>query len=160
MTVNPYKIEINTSKIIQETIDGEVVIVNMETGTYYSLTEQAAEIWALIEAGANFQEITGQFSQRYQGDPQAIQLAIEQWVVQLQQEGIVLLESSPNSVNKKNHNGHKPASLLVTDNRPAFKTPRLQKFDDMQELLLLDPIHEVDETGWPHTRPDAGEGNA
>jgi hypothetical protein len=28
----------------------------------------------------------------------------------------------------------------------------LQKFTDMQELLLLDPIHEVDERGWPHRK--------
>ena len=25
----------------------------------------------------------------------------------------------------------------------------MEKYDDMQELLLLDPIHEVDEAGWP-----------
>ena len=32
---------------------------------------------------------------------------------------------------------------------PAFVTPELHKFTDMQELLLVDPIHEVTEEGWP-----------
>jgi hypothetical protein len=31
-----------------------------------------------------------------------------------------------------------------------FEPPILERFDDMQELLLLDPVHEVsDEEGWP-----------
>jgi len=40
----------------------------------------------------------------------------------------------------------------------AFEKPKLQKFTDMQDLLLLDPIHEVDEAGWPHTRNDTDQG--
>jgi hypothetical protein len=31
----------------------------------------------------------------------------------------------------------------------AFVPPSLAKFQDMQDLLLLDPIHETDEPGWP-----------
>ena len=29
-------------------------------------------------------------------------------------------------------------------------TADLGKYTDMQELLLLDPVHEVDEAGWPN----------
>ena len=35
-----------------------------------------------------------------------------------------------------------------TEVRP-FQPPVLQKFRDMQDLLLMDPIHDVDEAGWP-----------
>jgi hypothetical protein len=28
-------------------------------------------------------------------------------------------------------------------------------YEDMQDLLLLDPIHDVDETGWPARKQDA-----
>jgi hypothetical protein len=34
----------------------------------------------------------------------------------------------------------------------AFSPPVLQKFSDMQELLLVDPIHEVKAEGWPLTK--------
>jgi hypothetical protein len=30
----------------------------------------------------------------------------------------------------------------------------LHKYTDMEELLLLDPIHDVDETGWPNKSPE------
>ena len=35
----------------------------------------------------------------------------------------------------------------------AFAPPAFEKFTDMEELLLLDPIHEVGDTGWPR-KPD------
>ena len=36
--------------------------------------------------------------------------------------------------------------------KPAFDPPRLEKYSDMQDYLLIDPIHEVDEPGWPAKR--------
>jgi hypothetical protein len=33
----------------------------------------------------------------------------------------------------------------------SFRAPRLEKHTDMQDLILLDPVHEVDpQRGWPH----------
>ena len=37
------------------------------------------------------------------------------------------------------------------EKRP-FRAPSLQRFEDMQGFLLVDPIHEVDDTGWPHIK--------
>ena len=34
-----------------------------------------------------------------------------------------------------------------------FQSPEIQKFTDMEDLLLIDPIHEVDEeAGWPNIK--------
>ena len=30
-----------------------------------------------------------------------------------------------------------------------YTAPKLATYSDLQDLLLLDPIHDVDETGWP-----------
>ena len=37
----------------------------------------------------------------------------------------------------------------------AFDAPRLERYTDMQDLVLLDPVHQVDDTGWPRTKEDA-----
>jgi hypothetical protein len=42
-----------------------------------------------------------------------------------------------------------PAQLTYPD---IFTAPALEKYNDMQDLLLLDPIHETDEQGWPVRR--------
>lgn len=41
------------------------------------------------------------------------------------------------------------------DGAAEFPAPRLERYTDMQDLLLLDPIHDVDERGWPNA-VDAG----
>jgi hypothetical protein len=43
--------------------------------------------------------------------------------------------------------------------RPApWAAPALETFTDMQELILLDPVHEVEPgQGWPVARPDGPE---
>ncbi len=40
-----------------------------------------------------------------------------------------------------------------------YAPPALETYTDMQELLLLDPIHDVDETGWPAARPHQATGD-
>jgi len=44
--------------------------------------------------------------------------------------------------------------VITSAERPPFTKPELHKFTDMQDLLLFDPIHEVDESGWPNVGLD------
>jgi hypothetical protein len=32
----------------------------------------------------------------------------------------------------------------------TFVPPKLEKYTDMQDIILLDPVHQVDNRGWPH----------
>jgi hypothetical protein len=45
--------------------------------------------------------------------------------------------------------GQEPASPLPKG-EIDFEPPKFAKYNDMQNLLLSDPIHDVDETGWPN----------
>ena len=36
-----------------------------------------------------------------------------------------------------------------------YGLPALERFTDMEDLLLLDPVHDVEEMGWPHVNPNA-----
>ena len=39
--------------------------------------------------------------------------------------------------------------------RLLFSDPVFEKYDDMADLILLDPVHEIDqEEGWPKRAPD------
>lgn len=47
----PNTFRMNEPYVIAEEIDGEAIILNFESGTYYSLNESAALIWRAIQAG-------------------------------------------------------------------------------------------------------------
>ena len=43
------RFRVNTPTVTHETIDGEAVIINLDSGNYYSLVEVGSFIWGLVE---------------------------------------------------------------------------------------------------------------
>ncbi len=138
--------------IVHETIEGETVIVNLENGVYYSLRDSGVDVWNLIETGTNFDELLDYLNDHYEGSSEEMKNSLVDLLVILQKEGLVKVSSSKPESKKGS-----PSNT----NRKKFKfsPPLLEKFSDLQELLLLDPIHEVDEEGWPHKVEDNKAGN-
>jgi len=140
-------LRINMAKVSYETIDGETLIINLENGNYYSLLGTGAEIWSMVERGAAVGDIVEALDRRYRGSRAAVEQAVDKFVADLHSEGLVVHDQGPAP------GGTAEPDLGTGVNgdeaRPAFAVPALSKYTDMQDLLLLDPIHEVDEAGWP-----------
>src|ERR1044071_4682498 len=60
---------VNRPRVIFENIDGELILVNMEKGCYFSTDEVGANIWELVESGHTVAEILEALRFRYDGDP-------------------------------------------------------------------------------------------
>jgi hypothetical protein len=148
------RLSINSPQVISDTIDGEVVIVNLDKGYYYSLDDTGADVWRLIQEGRSVDQLVPDVMRRYAGDPADIEAAIARFVSELEEEEIVR-PSGVVAVAGTDGSGSQPSDW-PTD-RPAFRAPVLKKYADMQEMLALDPIHEVDETGWPNRKADSSE---
>jgi hypothetical protein len=134
--------------VIHQTLDGEVIVVNLDTGTYYSLDGVAAEIWAAVERGLTVEEAVAEAADHHGTSRQVVEPAVTRFLAELAREELIVTV-----------NGSKPiAAPAMTDGtaQGSFPEPVLNKHTDMQELLLLDPIHEVDERGWPSS-VEAGE---
>ena len=147
------RVRINIPKIVHETIDGETVILNLDKGDYYSLVGIGADIWGFMENDTDIVSIIEKISNNYQGDREDIEVAINNFVSELMHEGIVV----PDNENKpeNDESSHVQVQTGLKENKPDFEIPKLNKYTDMQDLLLLDPIHEVDDKeGWPTINPD------
>lgn len=57
---------VNTEKIVWRNIDGEAVILNMDTGAYYSLNKTGSLIWALLCEGKALEDIITHLSDTYE----------------------------------------------------------------------------------------------
>ena len=147
------RIKINVPKIVHETIDGETVILNLEKGNYYSLVGIGADIWGFMENDATMGSVIEKISNNYQGERGDIDIAINKFVSELMQEGLVILDNGKNPENEES--SHVQVQTGLKENKPSFEIPKLNKYTDMQDLLLLDPIHDVDDKkGWPTINPD------
>ena len=129
---------INSPKVIHQIFDTEVVIVNLESGNYYSISGSGIEVWRRLEAGSSSRHIVDDFSAA--GAPAE---KLESFIGELVREQLIMAreEQTPSAGHAK-----QAASGL-------FRPPVLEKFTDMREMLLVDPIHELDESGWPKPAP-------
>jgi hypothetical protein len=134
----------NAPQVIAETIAGETMIVNLATGHYFSLQGSGVDIWAEIEHERTFSNIVAALEQRYIAADGEIEDAVGRLVGELEQENLVV---------PTNENGTGRSIDAVRPSageRQQFVQPALAKFTDMQDIILLDPVHEVDASGWPH----------
>ena len=146
------RFRVNAPTVTHEIIDGEAVIINLDSGSYYSLVGVGAKVWDLLYQRAELNEIVTAIANTHDGDAAEIERAVKELIVQLRAEDLVMPDESETPLTQfsavPNGNGHQ---------KPLFQAPVLQKFTDMQELLLLDPIHDVDDMGWPKPNPELGK---
>lgn len=140
----------NAPQVIHEVIDGEAVLVNLETGSYYSTDQVGADIWGMIEAGMAVSNIIDAIESKYASNRGEIESGVTYLVTQLQQEELIVAGRAQGPED----GASSPVASSEQANKPRFEQPVLSKYTDMEDLLLLDPIHDVDETGWPHVNPD------
>ena len=143
---------VNAPTVVDETIDGETVIIHLETGRYYSAAGVGSVIWESIRRRQRVNQIVGFIHERYDGPLDSIRGDVARFVQRLIEERLVSPASGPESGCEAADGAPGPAARSAP--RSSYEPPNLIVFDDMQELLQVDPIHEVDEAGWPTNRSD------
>ena len=146
------KFKINSPKVVHEMIDGEVVIVNLDKGDYYSLVKAGADIWEGLTKDIGRADIIENLVERYDTSRENIEIAVNDLIEKLQLEELIVIDQADES--KPADTTNKPIETNANTEKLSFETPNLQKYSDMEELLALDPIHEVDEMGWPNAKQD------
>lgn len=130
---------INEAVLSHELIDGEVVIIKFDTGNYYSLSGAAAAVWMRLRQASGPAELAALFV----SPPESAAAELAAFVTELAAEELVV-----------------PAPAVEAAAEPsapvAYAKPELNKYTDMQQLLLADPLHEVEEAGWPRTKDQLG----
>lgn len=133
-------------EVVADVIDGEAVIMNLKTGRYFSSQGTGGECWDALAAGLSVAQLVDQLAEKYAADRATIEAAVAGFVEDLvSHELIAPSDAPPRSVPVK-----PPSSASA-----PFHAPELNVYSDMQDLLLLDPIHDVDAAGWPMPKSEA-----
>jgi hypothetical protein len=143
---------VNAPDVTHETIDGEALVINFDTGAYYCLGGTGVAVWEGILRGESVDEIQRRLADTYDGDAGEIARAVGTLVDSLVTEQLVVDDDAPPAAREP-----VAAAAPSGDGRPAFVAPAFRKYDDMQDFLLVDPVHESDETGWPRRRNGSGQ---
>ncbi len=144
---------VNTPRVAHQTIDGETVIIDFETGAYFSTDGIGAVIWEGIARNSTYGALVGWLCARYTGARAEIERAVACFLKELEDECLIVPCDSAADAAHQSARCDAPGPEAPC----AFRAPVLRKYTDMQALLLLDPIHEVDEQGWPIRKDPAAE---
>jgi hypothetical protein len=128
----------NPEMISARVFDDEIVIANFSTGVYYSMRFAAAEIWLGLMAGVPAERVVKAIMPHGNAAPQTLADAAQSFIQSLETEQ--LIRAADRSIDES-------WQPRLTD--APFESPAFERFTDMEDLLLLDPIHDVGNSGWP-----------
>jgi hypothetical protein len=131
--------------VVHETIDGETILIHLGNGSYYSPEGAGSEVWVLLAAGASADEVFEAATDRYVGDRREVEAGLSSLLAELLREGLLVEGTAKTAAD----------SFSFPSGQVPFVVPVLQVYTDMQEFMLVDPLHDVDEVvGWPHAKID------
>lgn len=133
--------QVNASHVVYEVFNDEILAINLDKGTYYSLRGSGSQIWSMMLAGATSATITKAFSGAHGADPTEVENEVERFLAQLVDHELIAPSTAPRP--------EVTGPALPASGGQAFQPPLVEIFTDMQDLLLLDPVHEADDAGWP-----------
>ena len=136
----------NEEHVAAEEFDGEFVLINFSRGTYFSLRHAAVDVWRQFRNGANPIEVEGRIRDRFsltgEDGPADLKRCIQ---VLIDEDLLCEVEA--------------PGSPVEQWSSQVWAAPAVEVYSDLRDLIVLDPVHEVDHsTGWPRRAAD-GDGS-
>ena len=118
--------------VAHEDVDDEVVAIDFSTGSYFSLRGPAEAAWSALDGteARDVDHVTAALAERHpdDADPDRVQALLDQLTADS------LVERTGDA-----------GTAEVDLGGLAY-----ERFTDMEELILLDPVHDVSEAGWPN----------
>lgn len=138
MTLSTARLAVAGPDIIFEDFDGDLVVLNLKSGQYFGFNPAAAVVWEALMAGAAPAALA-----EASPDPAAI-APFAQRLLDL--ELVIVSDAAPADL----------AADAAERVAALAEAPQVQVYDDLADLIVADPIHDVDqEAGWPHMPPQS-----
>ena len=131
-------LEVAKPDCVADDLDGEIVVLNLVSGVYFSLRNLAAAVWRDLAAGHSVGSLISGIGRVDERIAEATATLIDNF----EQTGI-MRQASPRPVETE------PESIALVRTGEARLT--IETFEDMKELVLSSPVHIYDaddQMGW------------
>lgn len=120
-----------------EDFGDEVVVIHHESGVFYSLKGRAVAVWRALEGGVDAACYESEVAQLEPAEAVVLRALRDDLLAC----GILAVSSGEGA----------PLGLASVG---ALGTARFESNSDFDDLIRLDPIHDVGDAGWPTRRDD------
>ncbi len=138
---------LNDKKMFADITDGIAIVINSETGIYYRMNAFATEVYQQIAKVISTDKILTKIK-NIAGMPTSVDSNYEQFIKMLLEKEIIVPSQESDE------------QIILSDDvaKESDYALELKEYNDAQELLLADPIHEVkEEEGWTPEKSSLNE---
>lgn len=131
--------KLNEEKMFYDMAEGQAIVINFTTGMYYGTSSLGSVVLDALVAGASKESVLEAVC-ALPGCPEDMAAQLDAFIAQLvEKEVIVAAEGEGSAAPAIDAAGLQDGFALTVD-----------EFAEVQDLILADPVHEVDvEMGWP-----------
>lgn len=123
--------------IVFEEFEGELVVLNLASGRYFGFNNSAATVWGAIMAGVHPVKMSSTHLD---------EKIISEFVKRLISFELIETDQETNS---------DLDDATLSELKKITSAPTVEVYEDLADLIIADPIHDVDnEEGWP-VRPES-----
>jgi hypothetical protein len=140
-----FLITFDEQRFAHETIDGETMIIDTVRGHLIIVSGGGSFILELIRGGTSHANLLRDIGDRYGHDASEgarvflDELAATGALVEIEQaQGSSQIASGPTS-----------SDVQIADWPTSLALPVIERYEDIAEIIAMDPIHDVDVAGWP-----------
>ena len=138
--------QLDSTNVATEIFDNEAVLINIPQGKYYSVRGNTGiRILEILQEPISLDNILATIQNEFElADDGSSVTEIKGFINQLENENVVILVTE--TIEFK---------IAGTDFKLPYEKTELEIFDDMQELIMLDPVHDVESfKGWPQKKEE------
>ena len=145
---------IDHAGVASDIIDGEAIILHHTSGDYFSADGTGALIWKWIREAKSREEMLVALEASFPGALGEIAPALDAFLDDLLKHELIAEVGSAGEMRNGTAAPSLVADIALTAHLATvagrFSPPVLCVYSDMRDVLLVDPIHEVEEAaGWP-----------
>lgn len=130
------------TQLAWEQFPEEIVAIDLQRGVYYHLEGGGMEVFLALLAPASLAEVRARLAPRYAASEAELHAAVDAVFAALRAEELLEPTEARGA----------PAALPPLDGPRPLAGFRLDVHADLQELILVDPVHDTSDAGWPARR--------
>lgn len=131
---------VDSANVSWEHVGGEVIAIQLSTGRYYNMTDSASAIWLILSNGASIETLSIKLRGFYKDESLNLS-GLKDFVSECIKSSLLV------PIDVVNPDRDRELPDLKCD---SWSVPQLNEYTDLQDLILVDPIHDVQESGWPN----------
>jgi len=147
----PTLFKVNEPSVIYETIDGETVLMNLDTGCFFNLENSAEIVWQYILETGNVKKAIRIMTAANRKIREIITSSVSEFVTLMVSEKLLVASDSVAASDGLPETEEKLKAFAL-----KFSPPKMNKHTDKTFALFFSASYFVKEKGWPESIENTG----